>query len=384
MRTKENQGITLISLVVTIIIILIIAGVTVNTLTGENSIIEKTKSAMDNMNRAGKLELVKLAIQNAFIQGYTEINIDQLKKSIQEEGLTVEEIGLTATSLPASINIDGMHYIINSNGEMEPGNITVFGKEKNINKYGNKVTYTSKVGYTGSWRLFYQTDKYTYLIADRFTEAVKPYTTTSGNQEKYSIVVNGDSISNPFDSISNKAKEFNPTLFLQQYQLFYPDNNEDLIVNMKSLAWECDTEVWSKYLRENPVEGEYAICGPSIELFIASYNATAFSNNKDELKFGTAHWGYTPSYFSKDSLIKDNEIKNYGYVNPLNNGIYMYASWSSWWLASPSNYATACGIIVHTDYRSLGPADEKQYPFQFRPLISIPTSNFDETLIENS
>ena len=39
MKTKENKGITLIALVITIIVLLILAGVTIATLVGNNGIL---------------------------------------------------------------------------------------------------------------------------------------------------------------------------------------------------------------------------------------------------------------------------------------------------------------------------------------------------------
>ena len=42
---KKAKGITLISLVITIILLIILAGITIGTLTGENGIIEKAKNA---------------------------------------------------------------------------------------------------------------------------------------------------------------------------------------------------------------------------------------------------------------------------------------------------------------------------------------------------
>ena len=45
METKENKGVTLIALAVTIIVMLILAGVTISTLTGNSGITTKAKQA---------------------------------------------------------------------------------------------------------------------------------------------------------------------------------------------------------------------------------------------------------------------------------------------------------------------------------------------------
>ena len=49
---KRDQGITLISLVVTIIILIILAGVSINLILGQNGIINKAKEAKENMEIA--------------------------------------------------------------------------------------------------------------------------------------------------------------------------------------------------------------------------------------------------------------------------------------------------------------------------------------------
>ena len=48
MRTKEIKGITIISLVVTIIVLLILAGVSISTLVGENGIVDNAKKTQNN------------------------------------------------------------------------------------------------------------------------------------------------------------------------------------------------------------------------------------------------------------------------------------------------------------------------------------------------
>ena len=44
MRTKEMRGITLIALVITIVIIMILAGVTISLVVGNNNLFDKAKS----------------------------------------------------------------------------------------------------------------------------------------------------------------------------------------------------------------------------------------------------------------------------------------------------------------------------------------------------
>ena len=66
MRTKEMRGITLIALVITIVIIMILAGVTINLVVGNNNLFDKARSTQKIQTVAGikeALELEKVDIQ---------------------------------------------------------------------------------------------------------------------------------------------------------------------------------------------------------------------------------------------------------------------------------------------------------------------------------
>lgn len=63
MRKKffiKERGITLIALVITIIVLLILAGVTIATLTGENGILTRASEARDKTEEAQEEELRRL------------------------------------------------------------------------------------------------------------------------------------------------------------------------------------------------------------------------------------------------------------------------------------------------------------------------------------
>ena len=59
---KENRGITLIALVITVIILLILAGVTIATLTGENGILNKSNTAKQETARQAAKEKVQVEV----------------------------------------------------------------------------------------------------------------------------------------------------------------------------------------------------------------------------------------------------------------------------------------------------------------------------------
>ena len=83
---RTNKGITLIALVITIIVLLILAAVSIATLTGENGILTKANTAKDLTIEAEEKEQINLA--------YTTVMADKLHSN-SGNGLTVsaEELG---------------------------------------------------------------------------------------------------------------------------------------------------------------------------------------------------------------------------------------------------------------------------------------------------
>lgn len=72
MKKRDIHGITLIALVITIIILLILAGVTIWTLTGENGVLRKSEKAEKENNKQTAAEIMNLKITDAQIKSYAE------------------------------------------------------------------------------------------------------------------------------------------------------------------------------------------------------------------------------------------------------------------------------------------------------------------------
>ena len=93
-ETRKNRGITLIALVITIIVLLILAGVSIAMLTGNNGILTQAKLAKENTQTAKEQEEKGLDKINSYINektikdNYTDINGD---KATVPEGFTVDE-----------------------------------------------------------------------------------------------------------------------------------------------------------------------------------------------------------------------------------------------------------------------------------------------------
>ena len=62
---KSNKGITLIALVVTIVVLLILAGVSISMLTGENGIITQAQNAKERTEIGEEKEAISVAYSGA-------------------------------------------------------------------------------------------------------------------------------------------------------------------------------------------------------------------------------------------------------------------------------------------------------------------------------
>ena len=77
MKTKNKRnylkqnGITLIALVVTIVVLLILAGVTINALFGDTGIIKRAQDAQNKMDQAQDSDLTSLNNLNNWIENQT-------------------------------------------------------------------------------------------------------------------------------------------------------------------------------------------------------------------------------------------------------------------------------------------------------------------------
>ena len=61
-KTKDKNGITLVALVVTIIVLILLAGVSVNLVIGNNGIIAKAQIAKKNAENAAWLEKAQMIV----------------------------------------------------------------------------------------------------------------------------------------------------------------------------------------------------------------------------------------------------------------------------------------------------------------------------------
>lgn len=84
---KKQRGITLIALVITIIVLLILAGVGISMLTGENGILSQAQKAKEETELSSEKEKIKLAVQSSIAKNTESFKITKtnLDESIEEQ-----------------------------------------------------------------------------------------------------------------------------------------------------------------------------------------------------------------------------------------------------------------------------------------------------------
>ena len=95
MSVKDEKGITLVALVITIIVLLILATVSINLIIN-NGILDKAKLAVDKYSEGEELEQIKLAVASARLKGNGFLDTDNLNSELHEridENENAEKIG---------------------------------------------------------------------------------------------------------------------------------------------------------------------------------------------------------------------------------------------------------------------------------------------------
>ena len=119
---KKNKGITLIALVITIIVLLILAGVTINSIVGNESAMEKAKEAKLEDEKGNELDTIKLAVVDGISIGDTGLlTLDNLKTALRKIPAVVEETEVNKISgrAPWVVKaISGREYDITQYGQV--------------------------------------------------------------------------------------------------------------------------------------------------------------------------------------------------------------------------------------------------------------------------
>ena len=246
---NKNRGITLIALVITVIILLILAGVAISALVGDNGLLKNMSEVVEKSSRAEakeKLDLVLMELQTDKV-ATTEYNEQEyVNNRLKKNNMKVE--GNIVIVDGWQFKIDRSILKIVEETQLAVG--TIISSEDILNNpqeyYGKEVKYSTKKDVTVAsinslenlnlvadvdtelendgikWRIFYSDKEHIYLIASDY------------------VKVDGDNDYKIFDT-ANEILEF---------------------MNTKSN--------WKEYVGNN---AEYALGGPTFTMFSSSWSS---------------------------------------------------------------------------------------------------------------
>ena len=120
---RMQKGITLIALVITIIVLLILAGVTIATLTGDNGILTRASESKEKTGKAQEEENLKLAVTSSQMKNVNtrEITKENLENAIKEQFGNNKDFLVTDNgdgSFLVNMNDTNRIYYVDETGEV--------------------------------------------------------------------------------------------------------------------------------------------------------------------------------------------------------------------------------------------------------------------------
>ena len=149
----NKNGITLIALVITIIVLLILAGVSIAMLTDDNGILTQAQNAKEQTGKTSELEGVQLAVMSASMKnnGYAEVlDTDSFKQELQNQ-FGNEEVNVTPNKDGSFIvTINNRRYYVNDDKTViDNENIVEISTKEELEDFRDDVnsgnTYDGKV-----------------------------------------------------------------------------------------------------------------------------------------------------------------------------------------------------------------------------------------------
>ena len=255
------------------------------------------------------------------------------------------------------------------------GDMTDDQKKEIIGKYvtnyecASNSAIVTETDIPGKWMIFNVDENNIYLIASDYITSVpdgkaggKP---SVGSSSSYPRGVSFSNILNDYTDEDGDGQTDISDIGKQLNKSYFTDNNyKSTNRNMKSVAYMLDTNAWSGFKGD---EAEYAIGGPTIELFFEhgtsanQYQARAKSTTGYEITTdGGTTWGNSTSSAGGNNLVTNDPTF---VINTSKNAYGMG-------LASPSAYTAASVVNVHCS----GAVDYSDYSgtrYGFRPLVSL-------------
>lgn len=155
--SKQNKGITLVALVVTIIVLLILAGVTIATVLGQDGIFQKAEEAKKKTVQTNEIEQIQIAMTNIKTNDFE----NKVKKGIL---ITNEELETELKGMDNEVTVTGsgtleVTFLTSTNQYQVFQNGKVISKGEDIGKQ-TVSDYIIAISDSGNIMLFPNAEKY--------------------------------------------------------------------------------------------------------------------------------------------------------------------------------------------------------------------------------
>ncbi len=378
---QKNKGITLIALVITIIVLLILAGVAISTLTGDNGILTKAVTAKKDTENASAKERIQIEVMGSYGEDGT-LDLDTLKSNISAH---IPEASVEGDTFPITVTLDGQTVIIDGNGNVEiqdetkdkelieakdiATNPDIFKKvtEGKVLNYGDTLKVTdadgNQVDLEVEWKVFYAEGNDIYLIASDYV----PVSKLESQKTSLGFADNGN-----YNIYWNTSSDFKVTsidtaiasrFMLNQEATFTKSNS-----NYKMTACLLDASKWETFRDTRWADENNVIGGPTLEMYTASWNKK-YANNK--LYTNANSTGYyvgtseTPATYYADMSSTPGYQDELYYPHRAE-----YNSCHGYWLASPSTLYSSNEMDVNYN-GSVGTDGYNGNYYGVRPLVHL-------------
>ena len=274
MKTKERKGITLVALVVTIVVLLILAGVSINTVLGDDGIIKKAKEAAEATKRASAEEEM-----NRLVLEYQLASNDETLESFLQEKVTEGRIdGVTDNgdgTITITKKVEGKDYTITVK---KPAASTPSVKVGAIRVVSDSTGAGSSLGEASTYlgNTLYITFTHSITGGTTTVEPSIPYAVTANGTYKFTVTgtVNGKSYTK---EVSVEVNQFKNTYeyMNKNTEVTYPDGKVWVPEGFK-IADDSSDNIQGGVVIEDK-DGNQFVWVPVDT--IDNYKRTSYSNN---------------------------------------------------------------------------------------------------------
>ena len=322
-KNNRQKGITLIALVVTVVVLIVLATVSINTVLGNNGIISRAQKARDSYSNSQKAEDEQMAVLANEMAEY-DINGGSSGDSTEEIIVTVD--GTDGIKLTKDNVADYLGKVV-TNYKPTATTVTVGGTEYTV---------------SNNYRLYYVD------FDGKYGEANEVYLKADCTSNIYLLPATDTTSA---DESNIKIKALNPLLY--KTGVTSPSASNE---NMKAVTFLTNTSNWDSLKTGASLADKvnYVVGAPSVEMMMDSYNTKyglkGKAINTGELTADTERVKLVCQYTSGDKGYEvgpsNNDSAKNGYYYMTSNytvktdskvdSMYYPGDSQGYWLASPS------------------------------------------------